>query len=274
MASNSSPQNPLPSGQLAERLIFLAVLLLVGGLALQWGLQRGAESARRPASEDFYPRWAATAPYNRPLWVRDTDSALGRLNLRPKQLALKDLARFHGHLCDGLVVSWVELSAALGVLFPEGIVDRTDLRVVSKNGPCWADAATAMTGARANHGTLALDSGVGDAFVVQRISTGEAVHVSLRAGVFPADLAELEGSIRTRRARGEEIRPEEIDRFEALSAEFSRRLLNLPPESVVQVESLTNFVFPAYSPNPVVPRGDVLNRDLGRTERQHGGGQP
>ena len=81
--------------------------------------------------------------------VLDTDSALGRRNLYPKPITLKDMARMHGHLCDGLVTAWVELSAALQVLFPGGVVDRTDVRVVSKNAPCWADAGAWMTSVRA-----------------------------------------------------------------------------------------------------------------------------
>lgn len=68
--------------------------------------------------------------------VLDTDSAIGRLNLRPKRLSLEDLARVHGHLCDGLVIAWIELRAALATLFPEGVVDRTDVQADSKNGPC------------------------------------------------------------------------------------------------------------------------------------------
>jgi hypothetical protein len=47
------------------------------------------------------------------------------------------------------------------------VVDRTDLRVVSKNGPCWVDAACWLTGARINFQTLRVDASVGDGFIVQ-----------------------------------------------------------------------------------------------------------
>ncbi len=62
-----------------------------------------------------------------------------------------------------------------------------------------------MTGARINQGTLMLDNSVGVGFIVQRISTGEAVRVSLRPGLYPAQLAALEQSIRSLRARGETV---------------------------------------------------------------------
>lgn len=216
--------------------------------------------------EDFYPKWAATARYLRPLAAIDTDSAIGRRNLHPKLISLKDMARMHGHLCDGLVTSWVELGAALRELFPDGAVDRTDVRAVSKNGPCWVDAAAWMTGARLNQGTLMLDNSVGDGFIVQRISTGKSVRVSLRAGVYPAALAELERGIRSRRARGETVSVAEIDRFEAGADAYSRRLLNTPPEQAVVLERLAGFIFPDHSQNPMSPRSDIINRDQPRSD--------
>ena len=219
------------------------------------------------AGESFYPLWAASARFNTPLSVRDTDGALGRLSLQPKQLTLEDVARVHGHLCDGLAIAWVTLGAGLRSLFPDGVVDRTDVRAVSKNGPCWADAAAWTTGARLNHGTLVLDNAVGDGFVLQRISTGRAVKVQLRPGVFPADLAELERSIRSRRATGQAVSPEEVDRFEAMAETFMRRLLDSPAETVVELHELAGFVLPGQSPNLVAPRSDIINRDLPRTTR-------
>jgi formylmethanofuran dehydrogenase subunit E len=167
----------------------------------------------------------------------------------------------HGHLCDGLVTAWVELSAALRELFPEGVVDRTDVRVVSKNGPCWADAGAWMTGARINQGTVVLDNSVGDGFIVQRISTGKAVQVSLRLGVYPAQLAAREQFIRARRAGGEVVTPTDIDRFERDANEYSRKLLNTPPGQVVIVEVLAAYHFPDHSQNPLAPRSDTINRD-------------
>lgn len=223
-----------------------------------------AQREAKPAASHLYPTWAATAKYNQALLVRETDSALGRRSLQPNRLTLRDVALVHGHLCDGLVISWVELGAALRKLFPDGVVDRTDVRVVSRNGPCWTDVAAWATGARINHRTLLLDDSVADGFVVQRISDGSTVRVSLKQGVVPADLRELERSIRSRRAHGELVQPKEIDRFETKANEFSRRLLNTPPEMIVQLEQLDGFAFPTVSPNLFASRSDVINRDAAR----------
>ena len=239
----------------------LAVLFLVAAL----GAAQASLAQKQTGQEDFYLEWAAQARYLQPLWVVDTDSALGRLNLHPKSITLKDMARVHGHLCDGLVTSWVQLSAALRELFPDGVVDRTDVRAVSRNCPCCADAGAWMTGARINQGTLMLDNSVGIGFIVQRISTGEAVRVSLRPGLYPAQLAALEQSIRSLRARGETVEPAEIDRFERGANECSRKLLNTPQDQVVIVERLTDYHFPDHSQVPLAPRSDTINRDAPRT---------
>ncbi len=244
----------------------LALLLVLASLsATQTSL------AQQRVQQDFYPAWAAQARYLQPLMVLDTDSALGRRYLYPKRITLKDVARMHGHLCDGLVTAWVELSAALRVLFPDGVVDRTDVRVVSKNAPCWADAGAWVTGARINQGTLMLDNSVGDGFVVQRISTGNAMRVSLRAGAYPAQLAALEQSIRFRRAHGEAVAPQEIDRFERDANEYSRKLLNTPPDREITLERLADYHFPDHSQNPLAPRSDTINRYAPRSSAHVGG---
>jgi formylmethanofuran dehydrogenase subunit E len=148
--------------------------------------------------------------------VRDTDSALGRYNLQTKEIGLKDIARIHGHLCDGLVIAFVEIKAVLSKVFADGVVDRTDLQVVSKNGPCWADAAAFLTGARINFKTLRIDASIAGGFIIQRISTGEAYAVHLKPGVFPDDPVVLENRIRSLRAQGNPVTAEDIDTVEKM----------------------------------------------------------
>jgi len=98
-------------------------------------------------------------------------------------LIFLNLVRIHGHLCDGLVIAFIEIRAVLEKLFPDGVVDRTDLRAVSKNGPCWVDAVAMMTGARINFKTLRIDNSIGDRFIIQHISRGDALEVYLKGGM-------------------------------------------------------------------------------------------
>ncbi|MDZ7402273.1 MAG: formylmethanofuran dehydrogenase subunit E family protein [candidate division KSB1 bacterium] len=210
----------------------------------------------------FYPEWAASAPYNTPIVVRDTESALGRYTLKTKRISLRDLVLFHGHLCDGLVIAFVEIKAVLEKLFPDGVVDRTDLRAVSKNGPCWVDAVSMMTGARINFQTLRIDATVDDGFIIQRISTGEAYEVHLKPGVFPEMQASLEARIRQRRAEGKVVSAAEIDQYEAMANELSRKMLTTPAEQLLTITPKPDYKFrfnDLYG-----SRGDIINKEMPR----------
>lgn len=210
----------------------------------------------------FYPDWAATARFNTPVRVLDTDSALGRYSLQHKELGLKDLSRVHGHMCDGLVISFIEIKAALERLFPDAIADRTDLRAVSKNGSCWVDAVAMMTGARINFQTLRIDNAIGDGFIIQRISTGDAYEVRLKQGMFPVEQARLEARIRKLRKLGQPVSAADIDRVEVLANDLSRRLLNSSPADILEVKKLDRYEF--RSNDAFDERGDSINKSSPR----------
>lgn len=209
-------------------------------------------------TEPYFPLWAKFSKNNTPIRVLDTNSSLGRYSNYTKQIELKDLAKIHGHLCDGLVISFVELKTVLNKLFPNGIVDRTDLRVVSKNGPCWVDAATMMTGARINFGTLSIDKSVGNGFIVQKISTGETYQVKLKDGVFPQDLAKLETKIKTEAKAGEKVSDNNIENLEALADKLSEKVLNSNPDEIMNIKKLENY---KYKQNVQIGvRTDIMNK--------------
>jgi len=209
---------------------------------------------------EYYPWWVVTAKYNEPIRVLDTKSPLGRYSSNIKEISLKDMALIHGHLCDGLVISYVEIKAVLQKLFPDGVVDRTDLRVVSKNGSCWVDAASVMTGARTNFGTLSIQPEIGDGFIVQKISTGEAYSVHLKEGIFSKEQAELEKKIRKSAEQGEEVSSAEIDKVEKMQNELSKKLLNTNPDEILDIKPLKNykFEFKFQTGN----RGDIINKNV------------
>jgi formylmethanofuran dehydrogenase subunit E len=238
----------------------LLLLGLLGGCSPTWAKPDEGRTDNTP--DWFYPAWAAEAKYNQPIRVRDTDSALGRYALKTKEIGLKDLARMHGHLCDGLVIAFVEIKAVFERLFPDGIVDRTDLRAVSKNGPCWVDTVAFMTGARINFQTLRIDNAVGDGFIIQKISNGQTYQVSLKPGVFPAKQAELEAHIRVARAEGKPVTAAEIDEVERMADQMSQKMLTTPTSALLDVRSLPGYRF--------VPmdlfgrRGDIINKNMPR----------
>ena len=127
--------------------------------------------------------------------VLDTESSHGRYSKEYKEIRFNDLVKFHGHACDGLYRGSYALSVALHDLFPEGIVDRTDLRVVSRNSPCLGDAATYLTGARVRFGTQDVSGRSGVWYIVQKISTGETIRVSEDDNFFPGEISDMEASL-------------------------------------------------------------------------------
>ena len=238
------------------------IILGIIGLMLNIAPVKAGNGSTDNSSNWFYPEWAATAKYNQPILVLDTDSALGRYSLNTKEIGLKDLARMHGHLCDGLVIAFVQIKAVLNKLFPQGVVDRTDLQGVSKNGPCWVDALGFMTGARINFQTLRIDNSIGDGYIIQKISTGEAYEVHLKPGIFPATQDNLEKKIRALRAAGQTVTPEDIDSLDKMANALSQKLLNTVPAEILDIKPLAHYKF--------VPidlfgrRGDVINKAMPR----------
>jgi formylmethanofuran dehydrogenase subunit E len=127
--------------------------------------------------------------------VLDTESSHGRYSREYKQIRFEDMVKFHGHACDGLYRGTYALSVALRMFFPDGIVDRTDLRVVSRNSPCLGDAASYLTGARVRFGTQDVMNEPGVWYILQKISTLEAVYVYEENGFFPEEISKIENSL-------------------------------------------------------------------------------
>ena len=127
--------------------------------------------------------------------VIDTESSHGRYSREYKTIRFDDLVKFHGHACDGLYRGSYALLVAFSTLFPEGIVDRTDLRALSRNSPCLGDAASYLTGSRVRFGTQDVENKPGVWYIIQKISTGETVSVTEDDGFFPDEISKMEVSL-------------------------------------------------------------------------------
>ena len=222
----------------------------------------------RPAQKEniddaFYESYVKSAPNAKPVLVRDTDSPLGRYNLYPKELDIKTLARAHGHLCDGLVLAYVELSNALPKLFNDGVIDRTDIRVVAKNSPCLVDTSALMSGARINHGTLSLDNSLGGSFIVQRISSGKTYKVSLKDKSFLKALKTQEKEIKSKQKKHQKVTAKDIDKAEALELEAIRHMLSTDPKKLLNITELKNYTY-HFNINDIAKRSDVINKNVNR----------
>ena len=227
------------------------------------GVSLWASQIESNVDDRFYEKSVKEAPNAKPVWVRDTDSALGRYNLYPKKLDIKTLARAHGHLCDGLVLAYVELSHTLPKLFSDGVIDRTDIRVVAKNSPCLVDTSALMSGARINHQTLSLDNTLGGSFIVQRISTGQTYKVSLADKSFLKALKSKEAVIKTKQKLHQKVTAQEIDEVEALAFEAMRYMLQTNPKKLLKVTELKGYQY-HFNTTGIGSRSDIKNKNVGR----------
>ncbi len=197
----------------------------------------------------YVPEWVTSAPYAPVFQVRDTLHKYGRYAPKTKLITIKDLIKFHGHLCGGLVEATCALSLALNKLFEDGIIDRTDLRIVSNNSACGADVASYLTGARVRFASHNIDNKLkGGGFIVQRISTGQTIRVRRNPKVYPTEV-----KAQMRKIQSAKFAPKDIDLFGKLQWGYARRLINTPVEKSFFIESLADHQWP-----------EPVCRDLGR----------
>jgi len=213
-----------------------AALILLGLAALR---PPAAGAARLTVAE------AMAAPYAPVVAVVDTVSSLGPLAQRPQRVDLAALVRFHGHPCDGLVVAAAGIGYGLKALFPEGVVDRTDLAVAVNRSACYGDAAAYLSGARHRYGSLVVDPKLGDVWILTRRSTGETVRVALRPGVKPEALYEAEANLKHGGCD-----PAAIAGVQALQRRFALAVLTRPPTSIFTVDRLVRFPYRTGAARP------------------------
>ena len=165
-----------------------------------------------------------------------------------KTITIKDLIKYHGHFCGGLVESAGALRVAFDLLFTDGIVDRTDLRIVSNNSACGGDVAAYLTGARLRFASHQIDNTLTESeFFVQKVSTGKTVHVKLNPAVYPVEV-----KTQMKKIESGKYEPQDIDLFQERQWAYARRLINRPLKDSFIVEEVREFKWP-----------DPVCRDLG-----------
>ena len=192
--------------------------------------------------------------------VNDTDFSKGRLGLK-HEINLEDLEKFHGHLCDGLVVGFLGIKEGLDVLYPEGVTDRTNTRIVSKSSPCLTDVAIYITGGRYQFNSFYVDNTIENGFyILQRIDNGLTVLVMLNEGVKPVEIDQLGAQA----VKGE-LPACDIDKLKSLEDRFSEWLLSTNPKDNFTVNNLVGFEW-----NPVLKndysKTDILNKNKAKCE--------
>jgi len=235
--------------------ILCGLLLLSGCASVNNGQKAGGNASEQICW--YYPGWIAKAPYAPVFEVLDTESSLGPYAAKTKTITLKDLIKMHGHPCDGLITAACGLKMGLNELYPNGVIDRTDTGCITNNSPCFGDVAAYLTGGRIRFGTQKIDPVMGNEFIVYRISTKQAVKVSLKDGVFPKEVADLENQIRKGCFTVDQMRLCQKEEWD-----YARNLMNRPLEKSYTVEVLKDFT---WQPDPYMhrsPRGDIVNKNV------------
>ena len=212
--------------------------VMAGGL--HESLSSESLGKKGPAAEWYFPEWLGSSLYAPSFEVKDTTNKYGRYATQTKTITLKDLIKFHGHFCGGLVESAGALRVAFDILFPDKIIDRTDLRIVSNNSACGGDVAAYLTGGRLRFGTHHIDNNLKESeFFVQKVSTEETVHLKLNPNVYPNEVKN-----QMKKIESGNFTPQDLDLFQDLQWAYARRLINRPLGEAFLVEKIDRYRFP------------------------------
>lgn len=216
----------------------LTLIFLITFSFSAMGAQRGSmKEGKDIAAEWYFPEWLGTSPFAPSFEVRDTVNKYGRYAKETKTITLKDLIKFHGHFCGGLVESAGALRVAFDLLFPDGIIDRTDLRIVSNNSACGGDVAVYLTGARLRFASHHIDNSLTESeFIVQMVSSGKTVHVKLNPAVYPNEV-----KIQMRKIESGNFTAKDIDLFQELQWAYARRLTQKPLKDSFIAKEMKEF---------------------------------
>lgn len=189
------------------------------------------------------------------LKVIDTDFSKGQLT-HIQNIKYSDLVKFHGHSCDGLLEGMQALQLGLRVLYPDGVVDRTNTRVVSHSSPCLTDAAIYLTGGRYQYNTFYVDDNIPGMYIIQRIDNGKAVNVSRNKDVKPAMI-----DIMGKKAVAKELSYSQLRALKQLEDEYAKKLRKSNPQTNFTVKELANYT---WSPqlNSSFIKTDIINKNV------------
>jgi acetolactate decarboxylase len=193
--------------------------------------------------------------YPQKIKVIDTDFSKGKL-AHIQTIRYSDLVKFHGHSCDGLLEGWQALELALNKLYPEGIIDRTNTRIVCKPSPCIADVAIFLTGGRYQYNTFYVSKDFEGLYIVQRIDNGLTIQVLRNDNVKPAAIDSL-GNL----AIMQKLSYEELQNLRKLEDQYAAYLRKTPSNENFTLRILLNFQWNPILNNEFI-KTDIINKHI------------
>lgn len=212
---------------------------------------------------DRVPTWYASMvakPYAPEFEMLATRGTQGRYYPYTYAVTLKDIIKWHGHDCEGLIHASNAAKVAFKILFPDGIIDRSVLWGISGPSPCWSDATAFLTGARVQYGNLGFfkDPKYGHAIILYREDTGVAVLATWKKGInnIPGEPVVLPGVITWKpkvsmdevealkavvKKAGGKPTPYQVDRMRYQQWSQINDILERPLEESYQAKVIENF---------------------------------
>lgn len=148
------------------------------------------------------------------------------------------------------------LKVGLLQLYPDGVIDRTNTRIVSKPSPCLTDVAIYLTGGRYQFNTFYVSTAIDGMYVVQRIDNGKTVNVSRKPNVKPAIIDEM-----GKKAIEQKLSACEIDELRKYEDDYSAYLLNKETNELFEMKEIKNFEWKPTLHNTFI-KTDILNKNL------------
>ena len=237
---------------------------------------------------DREPTWYApmvAQPYAPVFEILATRGTQGRYYPYTYAVTLKDIIKWHGHDCEGLVHGANMAKVAFNLLFPDSIIDRSVLQGISGDSPCLSDTIAFLTGARIQYGNLGFfkDKKYGHAIILYRTDTKMAVMATWKKGInnIPGETVVLPEAITWKpkinmqevlelkklvKESGGKPTPYQVDQMRFQQWQHVNDILNHPLEESYQAKVMENFkwedwVNPGKTISQPHPRSDIRLKD-------------
>lgn len=136
-------------------------------------------------------------------------------------------------------------------LYPDGIIDRTNTRVISKPSPCLTDAAIYITGGRYQYNSFYVSNDFEGLYIIQRIDNKKTIQVIRNKGVKPMVIDSL-GNL----AIEQKLYYEQLQDLRKLEEKYAQFLRNTPPNNNFTAKEIKD-----YNWNPLL-KSDFIKTDI------------
>ncbi|MFA6200851.1 MAG: formylmethanofuran dehydrogenase subunit E family protein [Bacteroidales bacterium] len=186
--------------------------------------------------------------------VIDTDFSKGQLK-NVQTIKYDDLIKFHGHSCDGLLEGMQAMQVGLKELYPDGIIDRTNTRVISKPSPCLTDAAIYITGGRYQYNSFYVSNDFEGLYIIQRIDNKKTIQVIRNEGVKPFLIDSL-GKL----AIEQKLSYNQLQDLRKLEDNYAKFLKDTPPNKNFTAKEIKDYNWSPLLKSDFI-KTDIINKN-------------